>query len=196
MEKWLIAWLQLTRNIQWIIGAWHPSHWCQQLHQRWMRMLSKMFQITHETTIAMTRSKFPDFSLTFHNIFNFPWPITKFPDNSLTFAWYGISLTFPWPLDTLYTIIGSDNGLLPSWRQAIFWTNTGILLIGPLGTNFSEIFIRIKTFSLMNMYLKVSSAKVAAILPQPQCVKSLSLFFRWPPESYQSTSSHLNTGYP
>ena len=60
-----------------------------------------MFQITHETTIAMTRSKFPDFSLTFHNIFNFPWPITKFPDNSLTFAWSGISLTFPWPLDTL-----------------------------------------------------------------------------------------------
>ena len=33
-----------------------------------------MFQITHETTIAMTRSKFPDFSLTFHNIFNFPDP--------------------------------------------------------------------------------------------------------------------------
>ena len=43
-------------------GAWHPSHWCQQLHQQWMRMLSKMFQITHETTIAMTRLKFPDFS--------------------------------------------------------------------------------------------------------------------------------------
>ena len=49
-------------NIHWIIGAWHPSHWCQQLHQQWMRMLSKMFKITHETTIAMTRSKFPDFS--------------------------------------------------------------------------------------------------------------------------------------
>ena len=55
----------------------------------------QMFQITHETTIAMTRSKFPDLSLTFHNIFNFPWPITKFPDNSLTFAWYGISWLFP-----------------------------------------------------------------------------------------------------
>ena len=37
------------------------------------------------------------------------------------------------------TIIGSDNGLLPGWRQAIIWTNAGILLIGPLGTNFSEI---------------------------------------------------------
>ena len=31
----------------------------------------------------------------------FPWPSTKFPDFSLTFAKSGISLTFPWPLDTL-----------------------------------------------------------------------------------------------
>ena len=41
------------------------------------------------------------------------------------------------------TIIGSDNGLLPGQRQAIIWTNAGILLIGPLGTNFSEISIEI-----------------------------------------------------
>ena len=33
-----------------------------------------MFQITHETIMAMTRSKFPDFSLTFHNILIFPDP--------------------------------------------------------------------------------------------------------------------------
>ena len=37
------------------------------------------------------------------------------------------------------TIIGSDYGLSPGRRQAIIWTNDGILLIGPLGTNFSEI---------------------------------------------------------
>ena len=37
--------------------------------------------------------------------------------------------------------IGSDNGLAPGRHQAIIWTtgNAGILLIGPLGTNFSEI---------------------------------------------------------
>ena len=28
-------------------------------------------------------------------------------------------------------IIGSDNDLSPGRRQAIIWTNTGILLIGP-----------------------------------------------------------------
>ena len=37
------------------------------------------------------------------------------------------------------TIIDSDNGLSPKRRQAIIWTNVGILLIGPLGTNFIEI---------------------------------------------------------
>ena len=45
------------------------------------------------------------------------------------------------------TIIGSDNGLSPDRRQAIIWTNAGLsLLIGPLGTNFSEILIEILTF--------------------------------------------------
>ena len=44
------------------------------------------------------------------------------------------------------TIIGSDNGLSPGRRQAIIWTNAGILPIWPLGTNFSEILIKIDTF--------------------------------------------------
>ena len=57
------------------------------------------------------------------------------------------------------TIIGSDNGLSPDRRQAIIWTNAGLLLIGPLGTNFSEILIEILTFSFEKMRLKVSSAK-------------------------------------
>ena len=42
------------------------------------------------------------------------------------------------------TIIGSDNGLSPGRRQAIIWTSGGVLLIGPLGTNFSEILIGIQ----------------------------------------------------
>ena len=55
------------------------------------------------------------------------------------------------------TIIGSDNGLSPGRRQAITWTNVGILLIGPLGTNFSEMLIEIHTFSFKKMHLKMSS---------------------------------------
>ena len=57
------------------------------------------------------------------------------------------------------TIIGSDNGLSPDRRPAIIWTNAGILLIGTLGTNFSEISIGIQTFSLTKMHLKMSSVK-------------------------------------
>ena len=57
------------------------------------------------------------------------------------------------------TTIGSDNGLLPDRLQAIIWTNAGILLIRPLGTNFSEIIVEILTFSFTKMGLKVSSAK-------------------------------------
>ena len=57
------------------------------------------------------------------------------------------------------TIIGSDNGLSPGRRQAIIWTNAGILLIGPLGTHFSEISIKIRTFSFTKMHLKVWSVK-------------------------------------
>ena len=57
------------------------------------------------------------------------------------------------------TIIASDNGLSPDRRQAIIWTNPGLLLMGSLRTNFSEILIEILTFSFTKMRLKVSSAK-------------------------------------
>ena len=57
------------------------------------------------------------------------------------------------------TIIGPDNGLSPGRRQAIIWTNAGILLIGPLGTNFSEIVIENRTFSFKKMRFKLSSGK-------------------------------------
>ena len=55
--------------------------------------------------------------------------------------------------------IGSDNGLSPGRHQAITWTNVGILLIGPLWTNFSELFIEILTFSFKKIHLKMSSGK-------------------------------------
>ena len=55
------------------------------------------------------------------------------------------------------TIIGSDNGLSPSRRQAMVWTSAGILLIRPSGTNFSES--KSMFFSFKKMNLKMSSAK-------------------------------------
>ena len=66
------------------------------------------------------------------------------------------------------TIIGSDNGLSSGWHQAIIWTSAGILLVGPLETNLSEIWIEIQTFLFKKMHLKMSK-KIAAILSGPQC---------------------------
>ena len=55
-------------------------------------------------------------------------------------------------------------------RQAITWTYVGILFMGPIGTNFSEMLIKIHTFSFKKIHLKMSSGKKAAILSRPPCV--------------------------
>ena len=75
------------------------------------------------------------------------------------------------------TIIGSDNGLSPGRRQAIIWTNAGILLIGPPGTNFSEILIEIYTFSIKKMHIKMSSAKRRLFLLGLNVLKPANKYF-------------------
>ena len=69
-----------------------------------------------------------------------------------------ISLTY-WDRKTHVHVctIDSDNGMSARRRWAIIWTNAGILLIWPLGTNISEILIEIDIFSFVKMYLKMSS---------------------------------------
>ena len=83
------------------------------------------------------------------------------------------------------TITCSNNGLSPGRRQAIMWTNDGILSIGPLGTNFSENFIEILTFSFTKMRLKVSSAKWRPFclgLNVLTCVWRLHFYIEWLPQ--------------
>ena len=83
------------------------------------------------------------------------------------------------------TIIGSDNGLSPGRRQAIIWSNAGILLIGPLRTNFSEILIEINTFSFKKMHSKLLSAKW-----RPSCL-GLNVLTH-----YQEPNHYLNEYWP
>ena len=52
-------------------------------------------------------------------------------------------------------------------RQAIIWTNAGILLIGPLVTNFDEVLIEIYTF----LFTKIVVCEMVSILSRPHCVK-------------------------
>ena len=72
------------------------------------------------------------------------------------------------------TIVGSDNGLSPGRHQTIIWTNPGISLIEPLGTNFSEIFIGIQIFSFKKMHLKMSSAKWRPFCPSLHVLRCIS----------------------
>ena len=72
------------------------------------------------------------------------------------------------------TIIDLDNGLSPGRRQAIIWTNAGILLIRILETNLSEISSAIHTFSYKKMHLKMSSGKW-----RPFCLGLNVLMVEW-----------------
>ena len=74
------------------------------------------------------------------------------------------------------TIIGSDNGLSPGRRQAIIRTNAGILLIKPLGTNFSEILIEYSNISIQRNAFESVVCEKAAILSRPQYVKASVIF--------------------
>ena len=67
--------------------------------------------------------------------------------------------------------VGEDNGFAPGWHQVIIWTNVGILLIWPLGTNFNKIFNR-NSYIFKKIHLKMSPGKMANILSRPQYVKS------------------------
>ena len=72
------------------------------------------------------------------------------------------------------TIIDSDKGLSPGRHQAIIWSNAGILLIGPLGTNLIEILIGIQTFSFRKMHFDDVVCEMASILSRPQCVSNVT----------------------
>ena len=72
------------------------------------------------------------------------------------------------------TIIGSDNGLSPGRRQAIIWTNAGVMFTGPLGANFSEILIEIFYIFIQENAFGNVVWKMTAILSRPQCVKKES----------------------
>ena len=76
------------------------------------------------------------------------------------------------------TIIDSDTGLSPGRRQAIIWTNAGILLGTNLGTNFNEIVIEIHTFSFKKMHLNMSSEKWRPCFPRLQCVNCMHLLIK------------------
>ena len=72
-------------------------------------------------------------------------------------------------------IIGSDKGLLPVWCQAIIWTKAGLILVGSLGTNFSEI----------NIYFHLNDCHSRKYTFENVIYKmSAILYHLWPSRSY------------
>ena len=71
--------------------------------------------------------------------------------------------------------IGSDNGLSPTRHQAIIQTSADLLPIGPTGTNFSDILIKMEKFSFTTMHLNLSSTKWQSFCPG---VEKLKCFVR------------------
>ena len=69
------------------------------------------------------------------------------------------------------TSIASDNGLSPARHQTINYTNAGILLMGPLGTNISGILNEFQTFPLKKLRLKMSSAKRQPYFPDLSVIR-------------------------
>ena len=95
------------------------------------------------------------------------------------------------------TIIDSDNGLSPCRRQAITWTNVGILLTGPPGTTFNGILIESHTFSLKKIHFISFFVfwKMAAILSRPQCVNTILALVQimawcWPAKIHPDSKVH------
>ena len=67
-------------------------------------------------------------------------------------------------------IIGSDDVLSPARRQAIIDTSTELFQIPLSGTKYSEISIKIQSFSVKKLDLKMSSAKWWPFVG-PRCVR-------------------------
>ena len=58
---------------------------------------------------------------------------------------------------SILTTFGLNNSLSPGRCQVIIWTNVGILWIGPLRINVSEILIEINAFSHEKMHVNMST---------------------------------------
>ena len=86
------------------------------------------------------------------------------------------------------TIIGSDNGLSPGRRQAIIWTNAGILLIWPHMKKFWWNCNQNWSIFIQENALENVVCEMASILSRPQCVNNMLL--RWHHNERNGVSNH------
>ena len=112
--------------------------------------------LINEYTLVSDRGSYKFISL-IHKHSTFMIPAMWLTSEKVT-QFLSISTASPPPLNSLrpsdaYMRRQTDR------RQAIIWTNAGLLLIGPLRTYFNENLIKIQQFSMKKMHVKMSSAK-------------------------------------
>ena len=78
----------------------------------------------------------------------------------------------------ILTSNGSDNGLLPGPRQAIIWTNAGIVLIEPLETNSVKFYSEFKHFHSRKCIWKCHLEN-GVHFSRPQCVNTTKAWIKW-----------------
>ena len=94
------------------------------------------------------------------------WINSSPPSAAYMRQWTGLALVQHWS---------------PTRRQAITWTNAALLSIEVLGTNFSEILIKIQNSTFMEMHLKMSSVKWRPCCPggdELRCMALLDWFMQ------------------
>ena len=138
-REWLVAWLHqaIPTNVDWSSVKSNDNH---------LRVISQELPqpLITKISLKITYAKFQ----------------SHLPGDNELIHWGRVTHICVGNL----TIIGPDNGLSPGRRQAIIWSNAGILWIGPWGTNFSEILIGIHTISFKKIHFKMSFGKW-----QPSC---------------------------
>ena len=139
--------LSVNSIYKWCIGG-HIYTWT-----RWVNIIFVSVYVTQWLNTSRPRQM----TAISHTTFSHAFPWMKMGEFRLEFRWslfLGLQLTI--------FHIGADNGLAPIRRQAIIWTNAGILLTGPLGRNLFK-----------KMHLKMSSLKC-----WPFCLSLNVLMFR------------------
>ena len=171
-------------TVQHILHDKRELLWCQLSPHLWHRRLS-LWQYTVYQCLSIwsvRKSMFITMECPYFNPIKSHFSSTPFRLSPTTFkfCWgigtQSVSLSFVTYTSMLYyrvthrgrlthiclsklTVIGSDNGLSPGRCQTIIWTNTAVLLIRTLGTDFIEILYDNRACSFKRMHLKISSAK-------------------------------------
>ena len=78
-----------------------------------------------------------------------------------------------------YTIIESNNGLLPHRCQAIIWPNAGILLFGPPGSNLRDILIKICISYISYIWIDCDHLSSNTYIAYGQRQLTILHSFRW-----------------